>query len=100
AARCALRSFPTRRSSDLDLAVRSGIVAGQAWIWPLLVDGLIVVATVAVVALDGHRAAWYPWTLLIASAGMSVTANAAHALVTAEDRKSTRLNSSHVSISY
>ncbi|WP_454118521.1 DUF2637 domain-containing protein [Microbacterium lacticum] len=67
-----------------DLAVRSGIVAGQAWIWPLLVDGLIVVATVAVVALDGHRAAWYPWTLLIAGAGMSVTANAAHALVTAE----------------
>lgn len=67
-----------------DLAMRSGITAGQAWIWPLLVDGLIVVATVAVVALDGHRAAWYPWALLIAGALMSVTANAAHALVTAE----------------
>ncbi|MGO2311920.1 DUF2637 domain-containing protein [Brachybacterium tyrofermentans] len=67
-----------------DLAVRSGIASGQAWIWPLLVDGLIVVATVAVVALDGHRAAWYPWALLIAGALMSVTANAAHALVTAE----------------
>ena len=67
-----------------DLAVRSGIGHGQAWIWPLLVDGLIVVATVAVVALDRHRAAWYPWTLLIAGALVSVTANAAHALVTAE----------------
>jgi len=67
-----------------DLAVRSGIAAGQAWIWPLLVDGLIVVATVAVVALDGHRTAWYPWALLIAGALVSVTANAAHALVTAE----------------
>ena len=67
-----------------DLAVRSGIGGGQAWIWPLLVDGLIVVATVAVVALDGRRAAWYPWALLIAGALMSVTANAAHALVTAE----------------
>lgn len=66
-----------------DLAVRSGIDAGQAWIWPLLVDGLIVVATVAVVALDGHRSAWYPWALLIAGAGMSVTANAAHAIVAA-----------------
>ncbi|MBO1903150.1 DUF2637 domain-containing protein [Leucobacter weissii] len=66
-----------------DLAVRSGIAAGQAWIWPLLVDGLIVVATVAVVALDGHRSAWYPWALLIAGAGMSVTANAAHAIVAA-----------------
>ena len=26
-----------------DLAARSGIALGQAWIWPLLVDGLIVV---------------------------------------------------------
>ncbi|MGO2996133.1 DUF2637 domain-containing protein [Brachybacterium alimentarium] len=67
-----------------DLAMRSGIAAGQAWIWPLLVDGLIVVATVAVVALDGHRTAWYPWALLIAGALVSVTANAAHAFVTAE----------------
>lgn len=67
-----------------DLAMRSGIAAGQAWIWPLLVDGLIVVATVAVVALDGHRTAWYPWALLVAGAMVSVTANAAHALVTAE----------------
>lgn len=67
-----------------DLAVRSGIGGGQAWIWPLLVDGLIVVATVAVVALDGRRAAWYPWALLIGGALVSVIANAAHALVTAE----------------
>lgn len=67
-----------------DLAVRSGIGGGQAWIWPLLVDGLIVVATVAVVALDGRRAAWYPWALLIGGALVSVFANAAHALVTAE----------------
>ena len=66
-----------------DLAVRSGIDAGLAWIWPLLVDGLLVVATVAAVALDGHRSAWYPWALLIAGAGMSVTANAAHAIVAA-----------------
>ncbi|MEX3595086.1 DUF2637 domain-containing protein [Kocuria carniphila] len=67
-----------------DLAVRSGIGGGQAWIWPLLVDGLIVVATVAVVALDGRQAAWYPWALLIGGALVSVIANAAHALVTAE----------------
>ena len=66
-----------------DLAERSGIPVGQAWIWPLLVDGLIVVATVAVVALDRHRTAWYPWSLLIAGALVSVTANAAHAMVAA-----------------
>lgn len=67
-----------------DLARRSGIDAGQAWAWPLIVDGLIVVATVAVVALDGHRAAWYPWLLLMAGTLVSVTANALHATVTAD----------------
>lgn len=67
-----------------DLARRSGIATGQAWIWPLLVDGLIVVATVAAVALDRRAGAWYPWTLLIGGALVSVAANAIHALVTAD----------------
>jgi hypothetical protein len=48
------------------------------------VDGLIVVATVAVVALAGQRAAWYPWTLLAGGALISVTANALHAIVAAD----------------
>ncbi|GAA2829190.1 helix-turn-helix protein [Leucobacter komagatae] len=64
-----------------DLARRSGIEEGQAWAWPLIVDGIIVVATVAVVALAGTRTAWYPWMLLICGAGLSVTANSIHAIV-------------------
>nr|WP_101556529.1 DUF2637 domain-containing protein [Brevibacterium aurantiacum] len=67
-----------------DLARRSGIGVGQAWAWPLIVDGIIVVATVAVVALAGQRAAWYPWTLLVGGAAVSVTANAIHAILTAD----------------
>ena len=67
-----------------DLAARSGIAPGQAWIWPLLVDGLIVVSTIAVVALDGRRGAWYPWALLICGALVSVAANALHAVVAAD----------------
>lgn len=67
-----------------DLAVRSGIPEAQAWIWPLLVDGLIVVSTVSVVALDGHRTAWYPWSLLILGALVSVAANGIHAVVAAD----------------
>lgn len=63
-----------------DLARRSGIEAGQAWAWPLIVDGIIVVAT----ALAGTRAAWYPWLLLICGAGLSVTANSIHAIVAAD----------------
>jgi DNA-binding transcriptional regulator YiaG len=68
-----------------DLARRSGIDAGQAWAWPLIVDGIIVVATVAVVALaNQRRPTWYPWTLLAAGAVVSVTANAIHAIIAAD----------------
>lgn len=67
-----------------DLAARSGVGAGQAWAWPLIVDGIIVVATVAVVALAGQKTAWYPWALLIGGAAVSVTANAIHAVVAAD----------------
>jgi hypothetical protein len=70
-------------TSLADLARRSGLGAEQAWAWPLIVDGIIVVATVAVVVLAGSRAAWYPWALLFAGALISVTGNALHAIVTA-----------------
>ncbi|MFC7942869.1 DUF2637 domain-containing protein [Microbacterium oxydans] len=71
-------------TSLADLAARSGIGDGQAWAWPLIVDGVIVVSTVAVVALAGERAAWYPWTLLTGAAAVSVTANSLHAVVAAD----------------
>lgn len=67
-----------------DLAARSGIGEEQAWAWPLIVDGIIVVATVAVVAMAGQRSAWYPWALLVGGAAVSVTANAIHAVVAAD----------------
>ncbi|WP_308465208.1 DUF2637 domain-containing protein [Rathayibacter soli] len=67
-----------------DLAERSGISSRQAWAWPLIVDGIIVVATVSVVALDEQHTAWYPWLLLMAGALVSVTANALHAVVSAD----------------
>lgn len=71
-------------TSLADLAARSGITVDQAWMWPLIVDGIIVVATVAVVALSGKRSSWYPWTLLASGALISVTANAIHAVVAAD----------------
>lgn len=71
-------------TSLADLARRSGIGVGQAWAWPLIIDGIIVVATVAVVALAGNRSAWYPWALLIGGAVVSVTANAIHAVIAAD----------------
>ena len=78
------REFWLSFTSLADLAARSGIGANQAWAWPLIVDGIIVVATVAVVALAGQRSAWYPWALLTGGALVSVTANALHAVVAAD----------------
>ncbi|MEV1134524.1 helix-turn-helix domain-containing protein [Rhodococcus coprophilus] len=56
-----------------DLASRSGITT--PWLWPLIVDGLIIVATVAVVAQVGT----YAWLLLLAGAAISVAGNVLHA---------------------
>jgi len=67
-----------------DLAHASGIAATQAWAGPLIVDGIIVVGTVAVVALAGQRSAWYPWMLLMIGAAVSVAANSIHAVVAAD----------------
>lgn len=64
-----------------DLARRAG-VAAEPWAWPLIVDGLIVVATVSVLALSpfGPRATWFAWMLLAGGSGMSVLGNGMHAL--------------------
>jgi hypothetical protein len=77
-------SFTTLR----DLAVLSGIPEGQAWMWPLIVDGVILEATISVVALrDSARTARrFAWLLLGAGAGVSVAANITHAVVAADTR--------------
>ncbi len=70
-----------------DLAVRAGTPTELAWVWALIVDGVIVIATMSVVALSPHgvRATRYPWVLLGGAALVSVSANIAHALVAADD---------------
>lgn len=67
-----------------DLAVRVGMPADLAWLWPLLIDGMIVEATLAVVALAqrGSRAVWYAWFLLSVGAVVSVGSNGVHAMLT------------------
>src|SRR5690606_39467456 len=83
----ALRSFPTRRSSDLDVAERLARLAGE------------VVEDVAgdqAALLDGDRGeAGERLAGLLFEVGL--VADDEHLGV---DRKSTRLNSSHVKISY
>ncbi|MGL3807268.1 DUF2637 domain-containing protein [Paeniglutamicibacter sp. R2-26] len=73
-----------------DLAGRSGINANLAWIWPIIVDGMIVASTVAIVALNGHsrRAMVYPWSLLFFGAIVSTAANSVHAILTVSAQQS------------
>ncbi|AGK85994.1 hypothetical protein Chy4_0032 [Mycobacterium phage Chy4] len=58
-----------------DLSASNGVT--QAWMVPLVVDGGIIVATAATVALRRHQ--WYAWTLLLLSSLVSVAGNVAHA---------------------
>ena len=64
-----------------DLASRAGLGSSQAAAWPLLVDGLILAATRAVVTFGGHDARRYAWKLLGCAAAASVAGNAAHAML-------------------
>ncbi|MDH6679245.1 hypothetical protein M2284_003461 [Rhodococcus sp. LBL1] len=56
-----------------DLAARSGITVPL--LWPAIVDGVVLAATVAVVAGGGR----YAWLLLVAGALISVGGNVLHA---------------------
>lgn len=85
----ALGAFWLSFTALRDLAERSGVPTGQAWVWPLIVDGLVLVATVAVVALDQHR--WYAWTLLGIGASLSLAGNALHATYTRDLPVSVRI---------
>src|SRR5690625_7219061 len=77
--RPAIHSFPTRRSSDLR-KVRDA----QLWATPIPTYGTYLLAAVEEMTLRSNRRG-----KRLALEGIS-----------AEDRKSTRLNSSHVAISY
>lgn len=80
----ALGGFTLSFAALRDLAVRVGMPADLGWIWPLLIDGMIVEATLAVVALaqrGSRRAVWYAWFLLAVGALVSVGSNGAHAVI-------------------
>jgi uncharacterized membrane protein YidH (DUF202 family) len=81
----ALASFVLSFTALTDLAVRAGIPKHLAWLWPLIVDGTIVQATMAVVSLAGldgqERNRRYFWIVLSTSAAFSVVANGWHAVL-------------------
>jgi hypothetical protein len=62
-----------------ELARDSGVPSTLAWLWPLVVDGFIVVASLSVLyAVLEARPASYPWALLSLFSAVSVAGNVAH----------------------
>jgi hypothetical protein len=62
------------------LALDSRVRAGLAWLWPVVIDGTIVVALLTVLAAKrAARGAGYPWALAGLFSAASVAFNIAHA---------------------
>lgn len=78
-------SFVLSFATLCDLANRAGYGSRLAWMWPLSVDGAIILATVAIVALtafEGHVSSRrFFWQMLLASAAVSVTGNILHPFI-------------------
>lgn len=77
----ALGAFVLSFDALRELAVVAGVRPALAWIWPVIVDGFIVVATINAIVLSDRRAktAWYPWAALLVFAMVSVAGNGLHA---------------------
>ncbi|QIS10754.1 helix-turn-helix domain-containing protein [Nocardia arthritidis] len=73
------------------MAELAGQPRGLSWIWPLIIDGAIILATAALIVLMRHarqpavQVPWsahaYFWSLLVASEAISITGNAVHAAI-------------------
>src|SRR5207253_10005551 len=94
-----LPSFPTRRSSDLPDAmvypceVRSNLLATHRLIvWALMLSGILLVSLGLVLA--------YTWAFPDVTCSGDLCLITWNIFAVPSDRKSTRLNSSHVAISY
>lgn len=78
-------SFVLSFAALRDLATRAGWPLHLAWLWPLIVDGAILMATMAVVALapydDQGKSRRFFWLVLASSAAVSIVCNALHAVI-------------------
>ena len=73
-------SFALSYDALHQLAVANQVPRPLAWIWPLIVDGFIIVASLAILhAVQRQLTARYPWALLVAFSALSVAFNVLHA---------------------
>ncbi|MFI8976944.1 DUF2637 domain-containing protein [Nocardia asteroides] len=75
-------AFAMSLVSLTDLAGGHGVPQWQAWMLPLVLEGLVMASTAGTVNLTGHRAA-YAWVLMILSTLTAATGNVVHAYLSA-----------------
>lgn len=77
----AIGSFVISFTALSNLALLSGIPKQVAWIWPLVVDGFIIAATLSAYVIRGvnKKLEWYPWVALLFFALISIVGNGIHA---------------------
>lgn len=76
----AVLAFALSYSKLTDLALRAGYGHHMAQAWPIIVDGLAIVATRGVMKLRNRNSRRYAWTLLGASTAVSIVAAVAGAM--------------------
>ena len=80
-----IASFVLSFAALWDLATMAGVPRSLSWLWPVIVDGTILQATISVIALaqfeDERSGRRFFWGVLITAALVSIGANAMHAFI-------------------
>ena len=80
-----IASFVLSFAALWDLATMAGVPRSLSWLWPVIVDGTILQATISVIALaqfeDQRSGRRFFWGVLITAALVSIGANAMHAFI-------------------
>ncbi|QCB49102.1 DUF2637 domain-containing protein [Rhodococcus sp. PAMC28707] len=78
-----IASFVLSFAALWDLATMAGVPRNLSWLWPVIVDGTILQATISVIALaqfaDQRSGRRFFWWVLVIAALVSIGANALHA---------------------
>lgn len=80
-----IASFVLSFAALWDLATMAGVPRNLSWLWPVIVDGTILQATISVIALaqfkDQRGGRRFFWGVLVTAALVSIGANAMHAFI-------------------
>ena len=78
-------SFRLSFAALKDLAIRARIPADLGWLWPCIVDGTILIATMGAIVMQYRSRPkyerWYFWSVLCVSVVVSIGSNAIHSIL-------------------